>query len=55
MQVLFIMSEVVVPKFSSLISRSAAEAIRPITTGRSPAKTPFITALSLWRVMKWLA
>ena len=52
---LFITSADSEPKFAEFISRRAAEAINPTTTGRSPAKMPFITALSLCRCMKWEA
>ena len=34
-------------KFCRFISSRAAEAIRPITTGRRPAKIPFMTSESL--------
>lgn len=41
-------------KLGLFISNMAAEAIMPITTGRSPMKIPFMMALSLCLDMKWL-
>jgi hypothetical protein len=54
MEILHTTSYVSVPKLAPFISKRAAEAIRPTTTGRRPAKMPFITGLSRCLVMKWL-
>ena len=44
---LIIICGVLSPKFAEFIRRNAAEPIRPIITGRSPANTAFTARLSL--------
>ena len=48
-------AECIVGEVLAVHQQEAAEAISPMTTGRSPAKIPFITSESLCRCMKWLA